>query len=131
MASALASLANATVTLTVPAAGTVVDAVTGNVLPVTTTVTYSLFVRAVSTSTQELPGINTSSTVYEGYCVNPQTLDSKIIEGTFGTVNFSGQGSYECQVLKARFDYGATGVLGQALQGALGDRIRLLQLRPA
>lgn len=129
MASALASLANATVTLTVPAAGTVTDATTGNVLPNTTTATYSLFLRATSVSTDELPGINANTTVYEGYCVDPQVLNSAVLEGTFGVLNFSGQGSYECKVVRARHEYGSTGVLGQALQGALGDRIRLVQLR--
>lgn len=129
MASALSALANATLTLSVPAEGTVTDAETGNVLPITTTVTYSLFLRSTSKSVDELPGINADTAIYEGYCVNPQALDSGVLEGTLGELNFAGQGSFECKVLRARYDYGSQGLLGQALQGALGDRIRLQQLR--
>lgn len=130
MASALSSLANATLVLTVPTSGTTTDPDTGNVLPVTTTQTYSLFLRSGAPALTELPGINSENTIYEGYCVSPQALDSAVLEGTFGTLNFAGRGAFECRVLQTRYDYGSTGLLGEALQGALGDKIRLEQLRP-
>jgi hypothetical protein len=129
MASALSSLANATLTLTVPTDGTVTDADTGNVLPATTTQTYSLFIRTGAPALEELPGINSAVTIYEGYCVSPQALSAVVLEGTFGVLDFAGRGSFECKVLQTRYDYGSTGLLGAALQGALGDKIRLAQLR--
>lgn len=131
MASALAALANASVSLTVPTSGTTTDADTGNIVPVTETLTYSVFLRSAAPAVDELPGINAETTVYEGYCVSPQVLNSRVVVGTTGTLNFSGQGSWVCQVLRARHEYGTTGVIGETLQGALGDRIRLVQLRPA
>jgi hypothetical protein len=131
MASALAALANASVSLTVPTSGTTTDPDTGNVVPVTETLTYSLFLRSSPPSVDELPGINSETTAYEGYCVNPQVLNSRVVAGITGTLNFSGQGSWVCQVTRTRHEYGTTGVIGEALQGALGDRIRLVQLRPA
>ena len=129
MASALSSLANATVRLTVPVDGTVTDPETGNVVPATMTQTYQLFVRAAGPALQELPGINADTTTYEGYCLEPQALDPKILEGTFGTLNFSGQGEFECKVLQIRHAYGSEGLLGRTLQGVLGDRIRVARLR--
>jgi hypothetical protein len=129
MASALSSLANATVLLAVPVGGTVVDPDTGNVLPATATYTYTLFLKAGGPALEELPGINADTVIYEGYCVDPQALDPGVLEGTFGTLNFAGQGAFECKVLQVRHTYGSEGLLGQTLQGALGDRIRLARLR--
>lgn len=129
MPSALASLANATVTLTLPTSGTVTDAETGNVLPVTREVTYSLYVQAGRPSIDELPGINATTTIYEGYCVNPQVLDASVVEGTTGTLSFSGQGAERCRVVSARKPFGTTGLIGSVLQASLGDRIQLQQIR--
>lgn len=129
MPSALASLANATITLTVPTAGTVTDADTGNILPATTEISYAVYVQASRPRLDELPGINAITTVYQGYCVNPQVLDAGVVAGTTGTLNFSGQGPQRCRVLNARRPFGTTGVIGTALQGALGDRIEIEQIR--
>lgn len=129
MPSALGALANAVLKLQVPAAGTTVDATTGNVLPQVQVLTYSLFAKQLRVSSAELPGVNTATAAYEGYCVNPQALDASVTVGTLGTLSFAGGTELPCMVKQVRHAYGAEGLLGTTLQQALGDRIRLEQLQ--
>lgn len=126
MASALASFANASAVFTVPTTGTTTDARTGNVIPNTTTVTVSLYLRQGSRDTSsDFPGADTDVDSFEGYAVSPQALDSRIIPGTTGTLTFAGQAAARCEVLNARYPYGATGTIGATTQSAIGDRISI------
>jgi hypothetical protein len=125
MTSALAGLANASAVFTLPTVGTTVDAKTGNVLPATESVTVSLYLRQVTLTTTDLPGVDADVEIFEGYAVNPQALDARINPGITGTVNFSSQGAIKCEVINSRFPYGSTGTIGSILQGVLGDKIRI------
>lgn len=125
MTSALAALANATAIFTVPTVGTVTDAVTGNVVPATETVTVSLYLRQGSTRASDFPGVDTEVETYEGYAVSPQALDARIKPGVVGTLNFAGQGSIDCEVINSRYPYGTTGLIGSTVQQVIGDKIRL------
>ena len=125
MTSALAGLANATATFKVATVGTTTDPKTGNVIPNTESVTVSLYLRQGSTNTTDLPGVDADIEVFEGYAVSPQALDARIKPGTTGTLNFAGQGSFNCEVINSRFPYGSTGTIGSTLQQVLGDKIRI------
>jgi hypothetical protein len=125
MTSALAALANATATFTVPTVGTMTDPVTGNIAPATEAVTVSLYLRQAGTNSSGFPGVDTEVETYEGYAVSPQALDARIKAGITGTLNFAGQGAIECEVINGRFPYGSTGLIGSTLQQVLGDKIRL------
>ena len=127
VASALQSLANSTVTFSVPTAGVVTDPETGNVVPVTEDLAYTLFLRKVATEqTVEYPGVDVRRAVFEGYCIEPQALDRRVIGGTLGQLSFAGDPAAECEVEDARFNYGTTGLLGETLQLVLGDKVRLV-----
>jgi hypothetical protein len=125
MTSALASVANASCAFSLPAAGTTVDAATGNVLPASETVTVSLYLRQGSRSGANFPGVDTDTVTFEGYAVSPQALDARIRPGVRGSLTFAGQAAVRCEVIQERFPYGSTGVIGGTLQRVLGDRIRL------
>jgi len=121
-------LKNATVTFTVAEAGTWVDATTGNVTAATTTLTYELFLRKSSGDRErDQPGVDVISATYEGYCISPQALDSRIRQGTTATLSFAGEPTEACVVGDLRFSYGTTGLLGSTLQQVLGDKIRLVR----
>ena len=124
MASALAALQNATLSFTVPAAGTSVDADTGNVLANTEAVAASAFLKGENVAEATFPGVNVITTLYEGY-ITSGTLDGRIKVGTTGTVAFAGQSAVECEVLEVRLPYGESGLLGTVLSSALGVKIRL------
>ncbi len=124
MASALVGLENATVTFTVPAAGTTVDAETGNVVANTTTVQVGAFLKGESVAETTYPGVNIITTLFEGY-VTTGTLDAGVKVGTPGTIDFAGQDTQDCEVLEVRLPYGETGLLGSVLTDALGTKIRL------
>lgn len=126
MASPLSALTNASAVFTVPASGTTTDARTGNILPNTTTITVTLYLRQNPIpSSADLPGIDVDTEDFEGYAVNPMALDSRIEPGTIGTLTFSGQPAARCEVVAARYPYGTTGIIGATLQSARGDTIRL------
>jgi hypothetical protein len=124
VASALVGLQNATVTFTVPAAGTVVDAETGNVVANTTTVQVGAFLKGESVAETTYPGVNVITTLFEGY-VTSGALDAGVKVGTSGSLVFAGQDATDCEVLEVRLPYGETGVLGSVLTSALGAKIRL------
>jgi hypothetical protein len=106
-------------------AGVVTDPATGNVMAAEQQVVLSLFLKAEQVAYRQLPGVDLTDTVYEGYVVDPQVLPAGVVLGTRGTLVFAGQPAVECEVLEARLPYGSTGVIGGALQGVLGDRVRL------
>ena len=124
MASALVGLENATVTFTVPAAGTTVDAETGNVVANTTTVQVGAFLKGESVAETTYPGVNVITTLFEGY-VTSGTLGSGVQVGTVGELEFAGQAATDCEVLEVRLPYGETGLIGSVLTDALGIKIRL------
>lgn len=128
MTSALLSLANATAVFTVPTVGTITDPATGNVVPATETVTVTMYLRSsrgTAPRLSEFPGVGVEDDTLEGYAVNPQVLDSRIVPGITGTVAFAGEASCACEVAAARHPYGGTGLIGDTLQAVLGDKIRL------
>ena len=124
MASALVGLENATVTFIVPAAGTTVDAETGNVVANTTTVQVGAFLKGESVAETTYPGVNIITTLFEGY-VTTGTLGSGVQVGTAGSLVFAGQDATDCEVLEVRLPYGETGLIGSVLTSALGTKLRL------
>ena len=130
MASALASLANASLVLTVPAAGTTTDAATGNVIVNTTTQTLGAYLKQAPPITTAFPGIDVEGDVFEGY-ITSGTPASTVNRGTIGTLAFAGQPAQRCIVLDLNYPYGATGLLGGTLTTALGNKIRLIRYQQA
>lgn len=128
MASALAALANATVTFEVPGTGTTVEVDTGNVVPVKETLTVSCYLKQGSVGQEEMPGIFISQTFYEGYTVEPAVLDARVRAGTKGTIAFSGGASCYCVVLQTS-PLGTQGLLGSILSATMGTALRLVERR--
>lgn len=125
MASALAALANATVTFTVATSGTTTDATTGNVLPNTTTIEVSAYLKADTQEVRRYPGVDIVETLFSGWAVDPTALDSRINEGTAASVVFAGEAALSCEVLAARRPFGSSGLIGATLAAALGDTLLL------
>jgi hypothetical protein len=129
MASALASLANATAVFTVVDAGggTVTDPATGNVGPATDTLAVTMYLRQGSVTPADLQGVQVDAEVFEGYAINPQALDARIVTGTQGTLTFASDAASRCSVARVRHPYGTSGLLGSTLQSVLGDKIRIVR----
>lgn len=126
MASALASLANSTVTFELATAGVVTDPDTGNVMAVSENVSVTLYLKAKSMRRATYPGMDVVDTFYEGYAVEPTVLDPRIVTGTRGTLTFAGEAPLPCEVMEVRLPYGGTGLLGNVLAGSLGETIKLV-----
>ena len=126
MTSALFALVNATADFTVAGQGVITDPDTGNVMPVETTLSYKLFLKAVDVDPTAFPGVDYNGTVYEGYVVDPTDLDARIAVGSTGLLTFGTAQPVRFEVVKARMGYGDTGALGGVLSSALGTKIRLL-----
>lgn len=134
MASALAALANASVTFQVPGIGMVTDPDTGNVSPVVETVTVSLFLKVRQmegtvgrfrlSDRVNYPGVDLIEAVYDGYAM--AALDSRIRIGTTGTLTFASETPVPCEVSELRLAYGKTGLLGSVLASTLGETIQLV-----
>ena len=129
MTSALAAVANAVVSFDVATAGTIVDPLTGNVLPRSETVVVSCYLRQGSPAVTDLAGINVSGDTFTGYAILPQALDARVIPGTRGSIVFSGQDAAPCVVQEARGPYGSTGLIGSTIQSVLGDKLLLIRYR--
>lgn len=129
MGSALAILQNATATFTVPTTGTTTDPTTGNIIPNTTTITVALYLRQGGLSSENLQGVQIEGDTFDGYAITPQILDDRIKSGVQGILTFSSDDPASCSVLRARFPYGGSGLLGSTLQQTLGDRIKLIRYR--
>ena len=137
MVSALSALENSVAVFEVPTAAVQEDPETGNVVPVNETLSYRLYLRrGASTSpgamsgsnsyARELPGIDQEVAAYEGYCITPTQLDTRIRAGTKATLTFAGEPPHECTVQDCRFVYGSTGLLGETLMNVLGHKVRLI-----
>ena len=137
MVSALLSLENSVAVFEVPTAAVQEDPETGNVIPVNETLSYRLYLRrGASTSpgamsgsnsyARELPGIDQEVAAYEGYCISPTQLDTRIRAGTKAVLTFAGEPPHECTVQDCRFVYGSTGLLGETLMNVLGHKVRLI-----
>lgn len=126
MASALASLKNATVTFYVATSGVVTDPDTGNVTAAVTTVNVDCYLKAQTVDYTPFPGVDTTEVIYEGYAVSPQSLPPEVLVGTPGSLAFGTEASVDCEVLELRLPYGTTGLLGATLANALGERVRLV-----
>jgi hypothetical protein len=124
MASALSGLSNATAVFTVAGSGSVTDVTTGNVTPAPTTLTVTLFLKADRVRSVGFPGVDVQETIYDGYCMS--TLDARIISGVQGILTFAGESAVDCEVLSVRLPFGKTGLLGDVLNAALGERIELV-----
>lgn len=124
MTSALSALANATATFDVVRAGVTTDVATGNVVPNTEQVVVSLFLKSDRVRGTAFPGIEVQEIVYDGYAI--EALDSRIMVGTTGTINFAGEGTVGCEVTGVRIPFGKTGLLGATINAALGERIQLV-----
>jgi hypothetical protein len=120
----LSALANASATFTVAATGVVTDPTTGNVTPTAESVTVQLFLKSDRVRGSAFPGVEIAETVFDGYALDK--LDERIVIGTSGTINFAGEGVWDCEVTGLRLPYGKTGLLGATLRTALGDRIQLV-----
>ncbi len=128
MASALASLENATLTLAVPTSGTVTDAETGNVTAATVNVTVGAFLKGAEGDVERYPGVDVADVELSGYAVKPQVLDARVVAGTLGTMAWDG-GTWDVEVLGVREKYGATGLIGATLRSAVGDAVRVRATR--
>jgi hypothetical protein len=124
MASALASLANASATFDLATVGTTTDAY-GNVLPQTEAVTVSLYLRQAQPAETTYPGVDIATEVYEGYAISPMALDPRIKPGTRGTLSFSGDTAASCEVVATNYPFGTIGLIGATVQQVLGDKIRI------
>ena len=137
MVSALSALENSVAVFEVPTAAVQEDPETGNIVPVNETLSYRLYLRrGASTSpgamsgsnsyARELPGIDQEVAAYEGYCISPTQLDTRIRAGTKALLTFAGEPPHECTVQDCRFVYGSTGLLGDTLMNVLGHKVRLI-----
>jgi len=124
MASALSALANAAATFKVAGTGVVTDPDTGNVSPAEATVAVELFLRAERVETITYPGIDQTSTIYDGYAL--AALDSRIVIGTQGTLTFAGEDPVPFEVKALRLSYGGEGLIGETLAAVLGERVQLI-----
>ena len=133
MASALTTLKNAVVTFQVPTSAVKEDPETGNIVPVTETISIELFLRRGFGQTRveeaghdrQMPGIDIEGDQFIGYCVSPTQLDDRVRAGITGMLDFAGEPRKEITVQDARFMYGSTGLLGKTLMDVLGHQIRL------
>ena len=124
--SALFALVNANVEFAVAGAGVVTDPDTGNVSPTTELLSYKAFLKATNFDPTIYPGVDVTGVVYEGYVVDPQVLDSKVVAGTAGMLKFGSAEKVEFQVLRARIGYGDMGAIGDRLTQSLGTKITLM-----
>lgn len=124
MATALSSIANASVAFEVAGEEVQTDPSTGNVRAVEEVVTVPLYLKAEKVDVVRYPGVDVVDQVYEGYAVEP--LDSRVVPGTMGTLTFAGEASVRCEVFSLRLPYGGTGTIGGTLKAVLGEKIQLV-----
>jgi len=129
MSSALVGIANATAVFTVPTVGVITDAATGNVLPVTETVTVTLYLKRSTFTPNDLPGVDVDGDILAGYAVNPSAVDARVKRGIRGTLIWAGEASQPCVVSEIGSSFGATGLIGGTLRSVLGDELRLIRYR--
>jgi hypothetical protein len=127
MASPFADVVNATATFTLPTTGTTTDAF-GNVIAATETVTATLFLKGRQEIPTGTPGTEGTLTTLSGYAVDPMALDTRIRQGTEGTVTWQGA-THIFEVLGRNVIYGDDGFISTTLTAERGDDITILLFR--
>ena len=127
MASPFADVVNATASFTLPATGTMIDAV-GNVVAATESVTATLFLKGRQEIPTGTPGTEGTLTVLTGYAVDPMALDTRIRQGTEGTITWQGA-VHIFEVLGRNVIYGDDGFISTTLTAERGDDITILLFR--
>lgn len=129
MASPLDAYSNGELTFQLPAAGTTVDAATGNVVANTTPASYRVFLKEIgATIAQNFAGVDVRTSRFEGYVTDPQLLDDDVLEGATGTLDIDDGSSFEVTLVAARSAYGRGGI-GALLEANVGHAVILDAVR--
>lgn len=129
MASPLDAYSNGELTFQLPAAGTSIDAATGNVVANTTAASYRVFLKEIgATIAQNFAGVDVRTSRFEGYVTDPQLLDDDVVEGTTGTLDIDNGSTFDVTLVAARSAYGRGGI-GSILEEALGHVVVLDAVR--
>lgn len=129
MASPLDAYSNGELTFQLPAAGTSIDAATGNVVANTTAASYRVFLKEIgATIAQNFAGVDVRTSRFEGYVTDPQLLNDAVVEGTTGTLDIDNGSSFDVTLVAARSAYGRGGI-GSILEEALGHVVVLDAVR--
>lgn len=129
MASPLDAYSNGELTFQLPAAGTSIDAATGNVVANTTAASYRVFLKEIgATIAQNFAGVDVRTSRFEGYVTDPQLLNDAVVEGTTGTLDIDNGSSFDVTLVAARSAYGRGGI-GSILEDALGHVVVLDAVR--
>ena len=127
MASPFTDVVNATAIFTLPTAGTTTDAL-GNVIAATESVTATLFLKGRPEVSAGTPGTEGTLSTLSGYAVDPMALDTRIRQGTEGTLTWQGA-THIFEVLGRNIIYGDDGFIAETLTAERGDDITLLLFR--
>lgn len=129
MASPLDAYSNGELTFQLPAAGTTVDAATGNVVANTTAASYRVFLKEIgATIGQNFAGVDVRTSRFEGYVTDPQLLDDDVLEGATGTLDIDDGSSFDVTLVAARSAYGRGGI-GALLEANVGHAVILDAVR--
>lgn len=129
MASPLDAYSNGELTFQLPAAGTTVDAATGNVVANTTPASYRVFLKEIgATIAQNFAGVDVRTSRFEGYVTDPQLLNDAVLEGATGTLDIDDGSSFEVTLVAARSAYGRGGI-GALLEANVGHAVILDAVR--
>jgi len=127
MPSPFADVVNATATFTVPATGTTTDQF-GNIIAATETVSATLFLKGRQEIPTGTPGTEGTLTALSGYAVDPMALDTRIRQGTEGTLSWQGA-THIFEVAGRNVIYGDDGFIAETLTAERGDDITILLFR--
>jgi biotin carboxyl carrier protein len=97
----------------------------GNVIAATDSVTATLFLKGRQEIPTGTPGTEGTLTALTGYAVDPMALDSRIRQGTEGTVTWQGA-THVFEVLGRNVIYGDDGFISTTLTAERGDDITIL-----
>lgn len=129
MASPLDAYSNGELTFQLPAAGTTVDAATGNVVANTTAASYRVFLKEIgATIAQNFAGVDVRTSRFEGYVTDPQLLNDAVLEGATGTLDIDDGSTFEVTLVAARSAYGRGGI-GALLEANVGHAVILDAVR--
>ena len=129
MASPLDAYSNGELTFQLPAAGTTVDAATGNVVANTTAASYRVFLKEIgATIAQNFAGVDVRTSRFEGYVTDPQLLNDAVLEGAIGTLDIDDGSTFEVTLVAARSAYGRGGI-GALLEANVGHAVILDAVR--
>lgn len=129
MASPLDAYSNGELTFQLPAAGTITDPYTGNVVANTAADVYRVFVKEIgATIGQNFAGVDVRTSRWEGYVTDPQLLDDAVVEGMVGTLAIDDGSTYQATLVAARSAYGRGGI-GALLESNVGHVVVLDAVR--